>query len=412
MSAKLFNDLFRIRGYQYTKHIRQGNSMEIHIKPNSSTLVCPECGSRQVVRKGTFCRSWQTVCTGATRVTLVLHGHRVGCKQCDVIRQPAFGFADNRFSFTRTFERYALDLSHSMTIQDVAQHLGVSWAVIKGIQKRHLTKKYKKPRLKHLTRIAIDEISIGRGHRYLTVVLDLNSGAVVFIGDGKGADALVPFWARLRASHAKIQAVATDMSPAFISAVGNHLPKAALIFDRFHIMKLFNDKLSDLRRDLYNKLTIGGEKHLLKGVRWLLLKNEENLSQERTGKTRRRLSEYDRLQRALAINEPLAQAYYMKEDLRQFWEQGTKVAAAKFLDDWVSRALASETKMLKSFAKTLIKHRTGLLSFYDYRISTAPLEGTNTKIRVMQHKAYGFRDTEFFKLKIFDLHNARYALVG
>lgn len=412
MSAKLFNDLFRIRGYQYIRHERQGNIMEIHIQPQDSTLVCSVCGCKDVMRKGTFNRSWQTVCVGSLLVRLVLHGHRVGCKQCGAIRQPKFGFADSRFSFTHAFERLVLDLCHSMTMLDVAKHLGVSWDVIKGIQKRHLTKTYKKPRLKHLTHIAIDEISTGHGHKYLTVVLDLKSGAVVFVGDGKGAEALLPFWARLRASHAKIEAVATDMSPAYISAVEKYLPKASLIFDRFHIMKLFNDKLSDLRRDLYNKLTTGGEQKLLKGVRWLLLKNEENLSQERTGKTRRRLSEYERLQRALAINEPLAQAYYMKEELRYFWEQTDKETATRFLDDWISRALASDTKMLNQFGKTLIKHRAGLLAFYDHRISTGPLEGTNNKIRVMQHKAYGFRDTEFFKLKIFDLHNSRYALVG
>ena len=230
MSAKLFNDLFRVKGYHYTKHVRKGNKMEIHLEPNESVLVCPECKSHDVVRKGKFRRFWQTVCAGSIRVRLVLHGHRVGCKQCKAIRQPTFGFADNRFTFTHSFERYALDLSHSMTISDVAKHLGVSWDVIKGIVKRNLQRKYKKPRLKHLTHIAIDEISIGRGHRYLTVVLDLISGAVVFVGDGKGAEALIPFWGRLRASHAKIQAVAIDMSPAYIAAVEGHLPKAALCF--------------------------------------------------------------------------------------------------------------------------------------------------------------------------------------
>ena len=158
-----------------------------------------------------------------------------------------------------------------MTIQDVAWHLGVSWDVVKEIQKTYLQRRFAKPKLKHVRQIAIDEISIGKGHRYLTIVLDLESGAVVHVGHGKGGDALLAFWKRLRACRAKIEAVATDMSPAYIDAVTTHLPDAALVFDRFHVMKLFNDKLSDLRRELYRERPTRLQKDVLKGIRWLLL---------------------------------------------------------------------------------------------------------------------------------------------
>src|SRR5262249_42865656 len=149
------------------------------------------------------------------------------------------------------------------------------------IQKRDLARRYAKPKLKHLRAIAIDEIAVARGHRYLTVVLDLESGAVGFVGDGKGAGALRPFWKRLRHSGARIEAVAMDMSGAYQSAVRAHLPKAAIVFDRFHVVKLFNDKLSDLRRALYREATDAQHKAVLKGTRWLLLKNPENLDEEK-----------------------------------------------------------------------------------------------------------------------------------
>src|SRR5207237_10359781 len=123
---------------------------------------------------------------------------RVECLACGRVRQVEVAFADPRRSYTKAFERSALELSKRMTIRDVAAHLGVSWDVIKDIQKRDLSRRFAKPKLKHLKRIAIDEISVGKGHRYLTVVLDLESGAVVFVGDGKGGDALRPFWKRLR----------------------------------------------------------------------------------------------------------------------------------------------------------------------------------------------------------------------
>ena len=291
-----------------------------------------------------------------------------------------------------------------MTIQDVAHHLGVGWDTIKDIQKRDLQQRFKKPRLGKLKQIAIDEISIGHGHRYLTVVLNLETGAVVFVGAGKGADALAPFWGQLRAAKAKVQAVATDMSPAYIQAIQENLGQAVHVFDHFHVVKLFNEKLSDFRRELYREATEKMDKEVLKGTRWLLLKNPENLDPKR--------KERERLEEALRMNQPLATVYYMKEDLRQIWDQPDKETATRVLEDWIRRAEASCIKVLQKFAGTLAMHRTGILAYYDCRISTGPLEGTNNKIRTMQRQAYGFRDQEFFRLKILALHEAKYALLG
>jgi transposase len=236
------------------------------------------------------------------------------------------------------------------------------------------------------------------------VVMDLETGAVVFVGDGKGADALKPFWKRLRPSKAKIEAVAMDMSAAYRGAVSTHLPKAKIVFDRFHVMKLFNEKLSDLRRALHREATDVAQKKVLKGTRWLLLKASENLDEGKDEKAR--------LEEALALNKSLATAYYLKEDLRQFWEQPGKTFATLFLDGWLRRAEASGVKMLQQMARTLAAHRSGLLAYYDVMITSGPMEGTNNKIKTMKRQAYGFRDKEFFKLKILAIHESRYELVG
>ena len=137
---------------------------------------------------------------------------------------------------------------------------------------------------------------------------------------------------------------------------------------------------------------------------WILLKNPENLNKER--------NERQRLDEALQINEPLATGYYMKEDLRQLWSQKNKEKADTFLKDWIARAQSSGIRILQKFANTLAAHRTGILAYYDFPISTGPLEGTNNKIKTMKRQAYGFRDIEFFKLKILAIHKAKYALVG
>jgi len=245
---------------------------------------------------------------------------------------------------------------------------------------------------------------VAKGHRYLTVVLDLESGAVVFVGDGKGADALKPFWKRLRPSKARIAAVAMDLSAAYRGAVSAHLPGATIVFDHFHVIKLFNEKLSELRRVLHREATEVRHKEVLKGTRWLLLKNPENLDAEK--------DEKKRLKEALALNKPLAVAYYLKEDLRRFWEQPGKRFATAFLDGWIRRAEGSGIKILRQMAKTLTTHRSGLLAYYDVMITSGPLEGTNNKIKTMKRRAYGFRDREFFKLKILALHETKYALIG
>ena len=277
---------------------------------------------------------------------------RVECQACGLVRQVDVPFADPRRSYTKSFERYALELSRSMTIRDVAHHLNVGWDLIKDIQKRDLSRRYAKPKLKHLRHIAIDEIAVAKGHRYLTVVMDLESGAVVFVGDGKGADALKPFWKRLRPSGAKIEAVAMDMSVAYR---GGGLDPPAQGEDRLRPLPcrqaLQREALRAAPRTCTARRPTCMHKEVLKGTRWLLLKNPENLDEEK--------DEKQRLKEALALNEPLATAYYMKEDLRRFWEQPGKRFATTFLDGWIRRAEASGIKVLQQMAKTLAAHRSG-----------------------------------------------------
>ncbi|NWG75325.1 MAG: transposase, partial [Rubrivivax sp.] len=239
MSTSLLYHAFGVRGYRYvrTEYVKGGVGFRIE-QPRES-LRCPVCGSAEVIGRGRSARRFRTVSIGSKRVYLAMEVPRVECSVCGAVRQVKIGFAEPRVSYTRAFERYALELSQFMTIKDVAEHLGISWDVIKDIQKAHLKRRYGRPKLKRLRHIAIDEISTAKGHVYLTIALDLDSGAVVHVGRGKGGDALREFWVALRRSGAKIEAVATDMSPAYIDAVTTHLPRATLVFDRFHVIKLY-----------------------------------------------------------------------------------------------------------------------------------------------------------------------------
>jgi transposase len=403
MSTSLMYHAFGVHGYLYQRTEYVGGEIHFTVTQADRSLRCSACGSRRVIRRGGRKRRFRGLPVGSRRVWIVLKVPRLECKACGVVRQAEVSFAPGQHSYTKRYARYVVELARHMTMWDVAQHLGVSWNVVKELWKEELQRRFRRPSLKGLRLLAIDEISIGKGHRYLTVVLDLVSGAVVFIGEGKGANALDPFWKRLRRSGARIEAVAIDMSQAYINAVSTHLPEATLVFDRFHVVKLMNDKLSSLRRSLQR----GAEteaKEVLKGSRWLLLKNPRNLTEDR--------NETGRLKAALELNAPLAAAYYLKEDLRQLWSQPDKQAASSFLDGWIERARATGIRQLITMSNTLSLHRQGLLAYYDVPISTGPLEGTNNKIKTLQRTAYGYRDQEFFRLRIFALHDTRYELVG
>ena len=405
MSTSLLYHAFGIIGYFYQSTSYIAGAVIVAIRDDFWRLRCPVCRSCKVRSRGKQVRRFRTLPIGRKAVYIDLAVQRIECTKCQAVRQVKVQFADEHKRYTRTFERLVLDLSKYMTIKAVSHHLGVSWDLIKGIQKSNLNKRYRLPKLAKIKRIAIDEIYQGKKLGYLTIVMDLQRGAVIFVGDGKGGDALIPFWKRLKRSGAQIEAVATDMGPAYISAVRANLPEATLVFDHFHIIKLFNEKLTKLRRDLQQEAENGLGKPVLKGIRWLLLKNPDNLDDTR--------DERQRLDEALKLNEPLATTYYMKEELRNIWHQPDKTSAQKALDEWVKKAATSNVNMLKQFSKTLAAHRSGILAYFDFDgLSTGPLEGTNNKIKTLHKMAYGFRDIEFFKLKIMALHETKYVLVG
>jgi transposase len=403
MSTSLLYHRFGIVGYRYVKQTFVAGMTIFRIEQPRERLRCSQCGSDEVWAQGGVERIFHGLPIGHQSSFFELKVPRVFCFNCGKIRQVKVNFADPKKHYTRSLERYALELCQHMTMKDVAQHLLLSWDTIKEIQAKHLQRRFGKPKLHKLKQIAIDEINIGKGHRYLTIVLNLLTGAIVFVGDGKGVDALEDFWKRLRRSKAKIEAVATDMSPAYIRAVRDNIQRAVHVFDHFHVIKLYNEKLSAFRRQLFHELTVQGQK-ILKGTRWLLLKNPENLDPQK--------KEHQRLERALRLNEPLAIVYYLKEDLRQIWMQPNKVLARRFLRDWLVCARASGIRMLEQFADTLEEHQEGILNYYDYPISTGPLEGTNTKIQLIKRQAYGYRDHQFLKLKLLSLHETKYELIG
>lgn len=251
MSTSLLYHCFGLAHQQYLKTEYSNGNIIFHIQTNPEKLRCSHCNSYHVRHRGYKDRTFRTLPIGTKSVFLKARLRRLECLDCGKIRQEKISYADSKKTYTNSLKRYVLDMSKTMTIQDLSEKLGMSWDVVKGIQKEYLSKHYGNPDLKDVKIIAIDEIAVQKGHKYMTVVMDLVSGAVLFVGDGKSGESLQPFFKRLRRAGTKIEAVAIDMSPAYIDAVINNLKDAKIVFDHFHIVKKFNDVLTVIRRDLH-----------------------------------------------------------------------------------------------------------------------------------------------------------------
>lgn len=404
MSTSFVYHALGLQGYEYVHQKFEGGSVIFRVRPKWRLLRCPACKSKQVTRRGLYFRKLRSLPIGRKPIWLLIEVPRVWCSDCKCLRRISLDIAEPRRSYTRAFARHVLELTKLMTLKDVAMFLGIGWDCVKDILKRNLARRFARPALRQVRYLSIDEISVRKGHRYLTLVMDLDSGAVLFVGDGKGAKALEPFWAMLRRSRARVQAVATDMSAASIGAVLENLPGIPLVFDHFHVVKLMNEALTQVRRGLHHELEDVLGKKVLKGSRWILLKNPENLSAEH--------DEAAMLQEALKLNEPLSTAYYMKEDLRQFWNQPDKETARAVIDSWIERAQSSGIGHLVRMGNTIAGCKFGILNWYDHPLSSGRMEGTNNKIKVLKRMAYGYRDMDFFKLRILAIHEAKYSLTG
>jgi transposase len=357
-----------------------------------------------VISKGRVNRRLRAGLNACSRKVFVLvSARKIQCKDCGARHQESIPIAaDDKVRYTKQFRRSVEDLLQFATVQDVSKYTGMSWSTIKKIDKARLKRRSKQWSYRKLKYLAVDEIYIGKTKKYRTIVIDLETGNILFVGAGRGISGVSKYLKRVKRLSPNISAVAMDMSGAYHSAVTDLLPDVDVIFDRFHIIKLMNQRIDELRRNEQRRME-SEEKRVLKGKRYLLLRNAENL----TDKQRVSLDEL------LNANDQLYIAYVLKEDLRQLWECGNGAEGARFLDEWIDRAMDSEIPEMKRMAKTLMRYRTGVLNYFKHeireknekprRLTTGMLEGANNKIRTMTRKSYGLRDEEYLRLKLLNL---------
>ena len=398
MNSSFLYHAWGLYAHECTCEEYKGNTIILHVQTKERIKTCPRCGKRHFVKNGYRFRDFVGLPIGGKKVIIRMKVQRYKCKDCDFDQQERIPFVTGSRSYTHRFAKYVVGLLRGMTLQDVSNHLGVSWDTVKEIHSTYLERHYSPPSLEGVENIGIDEFAVRKGHVYKTIVVDLDSGRILYVGDGKGTDALTGFWKKVKRKGIRIRYVATDLSTAFIASVMENCPEATLVFDHFHVVKLMNEKLDDIRRKAYNMEKDVNKRKVLKGTRYLLLGNGADIfdKQYRT-----------RLDNALAMNEPLSKAYYLKEQLREIWMQPMKSMAEGVLDDWVRQAEQSRIPQLMKMAVTKKAYRRGILAWYDCHLSTGKVEGINNKIKVMKRNAYGFRDDRYFTLSLYALHDFR-----
>jgi transposase len=294
---------------------------------------------------------------------------------------------------TTRFAEHVAALCEVMAIKHVAAHVRIGWDAVKAIDKAHLCRTLGEGDLSNLTTLAIDEFALRKGHRYATIFVNPTNKQVLWVCRGRSREEIRPFFEKLGpAGCARIEAVAIDMSAAFEAEVRHHCPNAAIVYDRFHVVAKYGRQVVNrVRSDEARRY---GEHHenrkLIKGSRWLLLRNRHNLSH----KDRVRLKEL------LSINRRLTTTYILKDDLKRMWNDRYADAALRFWRGWYDRAIRSRIDPLKRFARHLNDKLDGVLAHCAYPLHTSLLEGMNNKIKTLKRTAYGYRDDDYFFLKI------------
>lgn len=324
---------------------------------------------------------------------LVLNKYRVHCITCG-FKSEALDFALPFSRCTIRFEELAAMMCRITSVKQTAEFLNLDWKTVKGIDKRYLQKQFALPDYSSLTQIAIDEISSRKGHNYFTIVLDLNRTRVVWVGKGRKQETLDRFFKELGPLKAKeLRATAIDMWDPYIASLRKHSPHARIVFDKFHVLKMFSSVIDRVRNNEYRKAS-KKDKEVIKDSKYLLLKNRQNLT-----KNQKRNEKKD-LRRLLKLNKNINLVYILKADLKRLWNYRYPACAQKFLDSWIQIARAANIRSLTAFTKTLKRYSYGLINHCYYPIDTAKLEGMNNKIKVVKRIAYGFHDDEYFILKI------------
>jgi len=346
--------------------------------PRGSVFACPSCGREGCGAYDTERHEWRHLNFFQHEAYLAARVPRVNCGDCGV-RTVEVPWARSGSGFTLLFEALIMMMAKAMPVKSIAdivkEHDTRLWRVLN----HYVHESRQGADFSAVTEVGVDETSSKRGHNYVSLFVDMKSSKVLFVTEGKDASTLERFKTDLEAHHgdpSNIQEVCCDMSPAFISGVEKHFPEAHMTFDKFHVLKILNEAVDEVRRQEQQS------RPELKRTRYIWLKNPENLKENQA-------TTLETLQ-VKKLNLKTARAYHIRLNFQEFWNQPLQEAEA-FLKKWYFWATHSRLEPIREAAYTMKRHWDGILRWFTSKINNGILEGINSLIQAAKAKARGYR---------------------
>ncbi len=387
--AKFIERLLKIKAF-CVKNFRfkdRYQELWLEIKPYKNGALCPYCQKRgRIVRTLVEPRVWRDVPVCGREVFLTYRPREIDCRVHGRLQEDIPWAAPNA-RVTYRFEYVLLIYCTIMTQKAAARLLKIAASTMSDLLHRIITRVRTGHKIRKLKMIGIDEISYRKGHKYATVVYDLERSCVVWIGAGKVRDTIDRFFNEELSQYQRnqIESGCCDMSETFIGALEKWCPNATLVLDRFHIVKALNNAVDEVRKEEWRKADKSGKKGL-KGLRWLIYKHSSNRSEEDT----------QTLKSLYMGNRRIHRSWVLKDEFEQFWEFSNIKRAEEFLDGWCKIAIRSRLESIKTFVETIRRHKHRLLPFVEIRLTNAVAEGLNRIIKIVKNRASGFRNLEAF----------------
>ena len=329
---------------------------------------------------------------GDMRILLELEVRRIDCRSCGKVKQERLDFLANNPFYTKRFAYFVGRRCRQASISDVAKELALDWHTVKALEMQYMKAQLARAGTPGPLAIGIDEIAIRKGHTYRIVVSDLlRRRPIWFGGEDRSEASMAQFYAWLGKKSARIRLAVMDMWKPFRVATGAHAPKAAILFDKFHVMRHLGEALDTVRKSEYARLA-GRDRRYIKGQKYTLLSRRENLT----------LDGKKALKTLLAANKRLNTAYLLKESFGQLWDYEREAWARRFFENWRSGLKWQRLKPYEKFAAMIERHWDGIAAYCqpENKVSLGFVEGLNNKIRVIQRRAYGLKNEEYFRLKV------------
>ena len=381
-----FKRLLRLPGASVINVSFTGDGVLVTVRLRRRRRVCSTCGQtgRLEIHERRVKR-WRHLDLGASRCWIECELRLLRCRDCGVRMEPV-PWARPGAHHTRDFEDVVAWLAQQMAFAPIARLLRIGWHTIGPIVERVVADHLNEHRLSRLVAIGVDEISYRRHHRYLTTVADHHSGAIVWCAPGRNSATLQAFFDELGPRKDSIRAVSIDMSGEYQRAIRQAVPDAEICFDPFHVVRLGARATDQVRRDEWNRhdRSHTPQGRWVKGTRWSLLKAPEN-------QTVGQLATLWEVQQA---NQRLYRAFLLREELRLLYHLDDPALAPEHLDAWLAWATRSRLRPFVRLARTLRKHRDGILAAIRLGLSNGRLEGLNSKIRLINHRAFGFHSAD------------------